>query len=112
MPVFKYEALDAQGVAIKDEIEALSQKEAVSKIRNLGYFPTKVNARGAAKKPAAKALKEKARSRRQSQGQKHHPVCTTAFHSSGRRTANFTFSEDSAGTAKIRNIQKGHWICG
>ena len=55
MPVFKYEALDAQGVAIKDEIEALSQKEAVSKIRNMGYFPTKVNARGAAKKPAAKA---------------------------------------------------------
>ncbi len=55
MPVFKYEALDAQGVAIKDEIEALSQKEAVSKIRNLGYFPTKVHARGAAKKPAARA---------------------------------------------------------
>jgi type IV pilus assembly protein PilC len=55
MPVFKYEALDAQGVAIKDEIEALSQKEAVSKIRNMGYFPTKVHARGEAKKPAAKA---------------------------------------------------------
>jgi type IV pilus assembly protein PilC len=55
MPVFKYEALDAQGVAIKDEIEALSQKEAVSKIRNLGYFPTKVHARGEAKKPVAKA---------------------------------------------------------
>ena len=55
MPVFKYEALDAQGVAIKDEIEALSQKEAVSKIRNMGYFPTKVHTRGAAKKPAARA---------------------------------------------------------
>jgi type IV pilus assembly protein PilC len=55
MPVFKYEALDAQGVAIKDEIEALSQKEAVSKIRNMGYFPTKVHVHGAAKKPTAKA---------------------------------------------------------
>jgi len=55
MPVFKYEALDSQGVAIKNEIEALSQKEAVSKIRNMGYFPTKVNARGAGKKTAAKA---------------------------------------------------------
>jgi len=54
MPVFKYEALDSQGVAIKNEIEALSQKEAVSKIRNMGYFPTKVHARGAAKKTAAK----------------------------------------------------------
>ncbi|MHC4308999.1 MAG: type II secretion system F family protein [Planctomycetota bacterium] len=55
MPVFKYEALDSQGVAIKNEIEALSQKEAVSKIRNMGYFPTKVHARGAAKKAATKA---------------------------------------------------------
>jgi type IV pilus assembly protein PilC len=55
MPVFKYEALDSQGVAIKNEIEALSQKEAVSKIRNMGYFPTKVHARGVARKPAAKA---------------------------------------------------------
>ena len=55
MPVFKYEALDAQGVAIKDEIEALSQKEAVSKIRNMGYFPTKVHTRGAAKKLTARA---------------------------------------------------------
>jgi type IV pilus assembly protein PilC len=54
MPVFKYEALDSQGVAIKNEIEALSQKEAVSKIRNMGYFPTKVHARGAARKTAAK----------------------------------------------------------
>ena len=56
MPVFKYEALDSQGVSIKNEIEALSQKEAVSKIRNMGYFPTKVHARGAARKPAARAI--------------------------------------------------------
>ena len=55
MPVFKYEALDAQGVAIKDEIEALSQKEAISKIRNMGYFPTKVRARGAARTAGARA---------------------------------------------------------
>jgi len=55
MPVFQYEALDSQGVGIKDEIEALSQKEAISKIRNMGYFPTKVRARGAARKAAAKA---------------------------------------------------------
>jgi type IV pilus assembly protein PilC len=55
MPVFQYAALDSQGVEIKDEIEALSQKEAISKIRNMGYFPTKVAARGAAKKAGAKA---------------------------------------------------------
>ncbi len=62
MPVFKYEALDSQGVSIKNEIEALSQKEAVSKIRNMGYFPTKVQARGVAKKAAARvAAKPKRR---------------------------------------------------
>lgn len=55
MPLFKYEALDSQGVAIKNEVEALSQKEAVSKIRNMGYFPTKVLAVGAGKKAAAGA---------------------------------------------------------
>ncbi|HLB75122.1 MAG TPA: type II secretion system F family protein [Sedimentisphaerales bacterium] len=50
MPTFQYSALDSQGVEIKDEIDALSEKEAISKIRNLGYFPTKVRARGAVKK--------------------------------------------------------------
>ncbi len=55
MPTFQYSALDAQGLEIKDEIEALSQKEAISKIRNMGYFPTKVRARGVGKRPAAAA---------------------------------------------------------
>jgi type IV pilus assembly protein PilC len=55
MAIFQYSALDSQGVEIKDEIEALSQKEAISKIRNMGYFPTKVNARGAPKKGGARA---------------------------------------------------------
>ena len=55
MSVFQYIALDAQGVEIKDEIEALSQKEAISKIRNMGYFPTKVTVGGAGRKAGAKA---------------------------------------------------------
>jgi len=63
MPVFQYAALDAQGVEIKDEIEALSQKEAVSKIRNMGYFPTKVRERGAGKKAGAKAAAKPKRKR-------------------------------------------------
>jgi type IV pilus assembly protein PilC len=49
MPVFQYVALDSQGVEIKDEVEALSEKEAISKIRNMGYFPTKVRSRAATK---------------------------------------------------------------
>jgi type IV pilus assembly protein PilC len=60
MPVFRYEALDAQGVAIKDEVEALSQKEAISKIRNMGYFPTKVRAQSTAKVKKGKAAGKRA----------------------------------------------------
>ncbi len=62
MAVFQYTALDAQGVEIKNEIEALSQKEAISKIRNMGYFPTKVAPRNVSKKaakPAAAASKNR-----------------------------------------------------
>jgi type IV pilus assembly protein PilC len=61
MPVFQYIALDSQGVEVKDEIEALSEKEAISKIRNMGYFPTKVRTRGMGKKAAGKALQPKQR---------------------------------------------------
>jgi len=61
MAVFQYTALDAQGVELKDEIEALSEKEAISKIRNMGYFPTKVRARVAARSGAKAAAKPKRR---------------------------------------------------
>jgi len=56
MPVFQYEALDAKGNEVKAEIEALSNKEAISKIRNKGLFPTKVRSRTAAKKVKTKAV--------------------------------------------------------
>ena len=62
MPVFQYIALDSQGVEVKDEIEALSEKEAISKIRNMGYFPTKVRSKTAAKaggKAAAKTTRRR-----------------------------------------------------
>ena len=63
MAVFKYEAMDSQGVAIKDEIEALSQEEAVSKIRNMGYFPTKIRSAAGGKKQAARAAAKPKRRR-------------------------------------------------
>lgn len=62
MPVFQYVALDSQGVEIKDEIEALSEKEAISKIRNMGYFPTKVHSKTATK-TAGKAVAKTTRRR-------------------------------------------------
>src|SRR5690554_4266904 len=55
MPVFQYTALDANGKEVKAEIEALSNKEAISKIRNKGLFPTKVRAQNAPRKVKAAA---------------------------------------------------------
>lgn len=63
MPLFQYSALDTQGVEIKDEVEALSQKEAISKIRNMGYFPTKVRERGAVKKGGRRTAAKTTRKR-------------------------------------------------
>jgi type IV pilus assembly protein PilC len=63
MPVFQYVALDSQGVEVKDEIEALSEKEAISKIRNMGYFPTKVRSKAATKAAGGKATAKATRRR-------------------------------------------------
>jgi len=54
MPIFKYEALNTSGQEVKDEIEAPSKEEAVSKVRGLGYFPTKVTEKVDRKQAAAK----------------------------------------------------------
>lgn len=53
MPTFQYEALDTNGKEVKADIDALSSKEAISKIRNKGLFPTKIRARGGSKKVKA-----------------------------------------------------------
>ncbi|MDD5459629.1 MAG: type II secretion system F family protein [Phycisphaerae bacterium] len=76
MALFKYEALDSQGVSIKDEIEALSQQEAVSKIRNLGYFPTKIQSAAGVKKAAPRAA---ARPKRRGGGGKVKVKIVTQF---------------------------------
>jgi len=54
MPTFQYEAMTAAGQEVKDELDANTSEEAITKIRNLGYFPTKVRQKGG-KKPAAAA---------------------------------------------------------
>ena len=42
MPTFKYEAMDTSGGEVKDSVEALSEEEAQQKIRQMGYFVTKI----------------------------------------------------------------------
>ncbi len=54
MPTFQFEAMNAQGQEIREEIDALSSEEAIAKIRQMGYFPTKIKERGARKGKEAK----------------------------------------------------------
>jgi type IV pilus assembly protein PilC len=42
MPTFKYEAMDTSGTEVKDSVEASSEEEAQQKIRQMGYFVTKI----------------------------------------------------------------------
>ncbi|HLN32262.1 MAG TPA: type II secretion system F family protein [Gemmataceae bacterium] len=42
MPSYKFEALDTTGGEVKDSINALSEEEAQQKIKQMGYFVTKI----------------------------------------------------------------------
>jgi len=42
MPTFKFEAMDAAGSEVKDQIDAASEEEAQLKIKQMGYFVTKI----------------------------------------------------------------------
>ena len=59
MPTFAYEAMNPAGQQVKDEIEALSNEDALAKIRNLGYFPTRIREKGGAKAKSAATGKKK-----------------------------------------------------
>jgi len=59
MATFAYEAMNQAGQEIKDEIDALSSEDALAKIRNLGYFPTRIREKGGAKAKAATGSKKR-----------------------------------------------------
>ena len=48
MPTFKFDAMDTTGEEVKDSIEALNEEEAQQKIKQMGYFVTKLTQLGAA----------------------------------------------------------------
>ncbi|MFO0809191.1 MAG: type II secretion system F family protein [Gemmataceae bacterium] len=49
MPTFKFEAMDTTGSEVKDSIDALNEEEAQQKIKQMGYFVTKLTVVAAAK---------------------------------------------------------------
>jgi type IV pilus assembly protein PilC len=50
MPTFKFEAMDSTGSEVKDQVDALSEEEAQQKIKQMGYFVTKITELSSGKK--------------------------------------------------------------
>ncbi len=48
MPTYQFEAMDATGQEIRDEIDAANEEEAQTTIRQMGYFVTKISVKKAA----------------------------------------------------------------
>ena len=54
MPAFKFEAMDTTGSEVKDSIDAINEEEAQQKIKQMGYFVTKLTVVSTAKGKGAK----------------------------------------------------------
>jgi len=59
MPTFKYEAMDTSGGEVKDSIDAGNEEEAQQKIRQMGYFVTKITEVASSKGKGKKKAKKK-----------------------------------------------------
>src|SRR5690349_9108300 len=59
MPTYKYEAMDTSGKEVKDTIDAANEEEAQQKIKQMGYFMTKITEVASGKKGLKKGGKKK-----------------------------------------------------
>src|SRR3954454_7203225 len=59
MPTLRYEAMDTSGGEVKDSIDAGNEEEAQQKIRQMGYFVTKITEVASAKGKGKKKAKKK-----------------------------------------------------
>lgn len=74
MPKFNYVAMDSRGKETKGTLEVASQNEAISRLKEMGYFPTKVveaekaEKKGGDKKAAKGAAKSSSGGKKKSKG--------------------------------------------
>src|SRR5262249_43925833 len=61
MPTYKFEAMDTTGAEVKDSVDAASEEEAQQKIRQMGYFVTKITESSGGRKKGKKEGKRKGR---------------------------------------------------
>ncbi|QDS93400.1 Putative type II secretion system protein F [Roseimaritima multifibrata] len=59
MPTFQFEAMDATGQEVRDEIDAPSEEEAQTTIRSMGYFVTKISLKKVAASKSTGGKKKK-----------------------------------------------------
>ena len=59
MAKYAFEAMNQAGQEVKDEVEAATTEDALAKIRNLGYFPTRIKEKGGLKARTATAARKK-----------------------------------------------------
>ncbi|MBL8821138.1 MAG: type II secretion system F family protein [Planctomycetia bacterium] len=64
MPTYKFEAMSSQGEEVKDTIDAATEEEAQQKIKQMGYFVTRIQEAGGQKKGAAKKKKATGKKRK------------------------------------------------
>jgi type IV pilus assembly protein PilC len=57
MPTYKFEAMDTAGAEVKDSVDAANEDEAQQKIRQMGYFVTKLTESAGKKKAGKKAAR-------------------------------------------------------
>src|SRR5260370_7285025 len=62
MPTYKFEAMDTAGGEVKDAVDAPSEEEAQQKIKQMGYFVTKITEVTTGKK--GKGKKQKGRKKK------------------------------------------------
>ncbi len=80
MPKYSYVALDSRGKETKGTIEVASQNEAIGRVKEMGFFPTKIvearkrSRRKDSAKKAKAAAKPGAEKRRRSTSTSRFPV--------------------------------------
>src|SRR4051812_1864066 len=78
MPKFNYVAMDSRGKETKGTLDVANQNEAISRLKEMGYFPTKVTE---AEKPKEKAGWKRKRSaqRLERKGRKRGSISISGF---------------------------------
>lgn len=104
MPTYRYEAMDTSGGEVKDSIDALSEEEAQQKIRQLGYFVTRLTEVANKKKKEGKGKKGGAKGKKTGKNRKVFTMGGVNLKHLVTFTRQFSVLQD-AGLPVLRSLQ-------